>query len=132
MNAVGVTTHVELESDLPLVMGHQGQLQEVMINLLENAIEAMKIVKNGHRKLQLTTKHQDNGSILLEVKDSGSGIHPANLDRIFDTFFTTKPDGMGLGLAICRSIIERHGGRLSASSDGRNGAVFQFCKTCKI
>jgi len=126
MHAHGVTTQVELASDLPPVMGHKGQLQEVMINLLQNAIEAMDAIKGVRRTLQLRTKHHGDGEIVVEVSDSGPGIDPAELNRIFDAFVTTKLHGMGLGLAICRMIVERHGGRLSASSDGKNGALFQF------
>lgn len=122
----GVKTHVQLASDLPLATGHKGQLQEVMMNLLQNAIEAMKAIGHDSRTLQLTTKRQGSDAIVVEVRDSGPGINPANLNGIFEAFVTTKSHGMGLGLAICRMIIERHGGRLSASSDGTNGALFQF------
>ena len=121
----GVTSQVQLDSDLPLVMGHKGQLQEVMINLLQNAIEAMNSIKDDKKSLQLRTERRDN-AIVIEVKDSGPGIDPASLNRIFDAFFTTKLRGTGLGLAISRMIIERHGGRLFASSDGTSGALFQF------
>lgn len=126
LNAHGVSTRVELASDLPLTLGHKGQLQEVMINLLQNAVEAMNAGKHAHRTLQVRTERHGNDAIVVEVRDSGPGIDPANLNRIFDAFFTTKSHGMGLGLAICRMIIERHGGRLSTSSDGASGALFQF------
>jgi signal transduction histidine kinase len=122
----GVMTHVELATDLPPVMGHNGHLQEVMINLIQNAIDAMSDIKNGRRMLQLRTNRHGDDSIVVEVKDSGPGIDPTDLNSIFDAFFTTKSHGMGLGLAICRMIIERHGGRLSAFSDGMDGAQFQF------
>jgi signal transduction histidine kinase len=123
--AHGVMTHVEFASDLPLIVGHKGQLQEVVINLCQNAIEAMRAIKDGPRMLQLRTKRRGDDAIVFEIEDSGPGIDPADLNSIFDAFFTTKSHGMGLGLAICRMIIERHGGRLSASSDGTNGALFQ-------
>lgn len=126
LNAHGVRTNIELATDLPLVVGHRGQLQEVVINLLQNAIEAMNATNDGHRTLQLRTERQRDNAIVVEIRDSGPGINPAKLNSIFEAFFTTKSHGMGLGLAICRMIIERHGGRLSASSDGTNGAVFQF------
>jgi len=126
LNAHDVRTHLELAADLPLVMGHKGQLQEVLINLLQNAIEAMNAMNGGHRTLQLKTEQDGENAIVVEIKDSGPGINPAKLNSIFEAFFTTKSHGMGLGLAICRMIIERHGGRLSASSDGANGATFQF------
>ena len=126
LKAHGVTTQVELASDLPLVMGHKGQLQEVLVNLLQNAMDAMNAVKTGRRRLRLRTERHGDDAIVVEVGDSGPGINPANLNSIFDAFFTTKSHGTGLGLAICRMIIERHDGRLSASSDGTNGALFQF------
>ena len=126
LKAHGVVTHVELASDLPRVMGHKGQLQEVLVNLLQNSMEAMNAVKAGRRRLRLRTERHGDDAIVVEVEDSGPGIHPANLNGIFDAFFTTKSHGTGLGLAICRMIIERHGGRLSASSDGTHGALFQF------
>ena len=125
LKAHGVMTRVEFASDLPLVVGHKGQLQEVVINLCQNAIEALRAIKDGPRILQLRTKRHGDDAIVVEVEDSGPGIDPADLNSIFDAFFTTKSDGMGLGLAICRMIIERHGGRLSASSDGTNGSLFQ-------
>jgi signal transduction histidine kinase len=126
LKAHGVATRVELASDLPRVMGHKGHLQEVLVNLLQNAMEAMTAVKAGRRRLWLRTERHGDDGIIVEVKDSGPGINPANLNEIFDAFFTTKSHGTGLGLAICRMIIERHGGQLSASSDGTHGALFQF------
>jgi len=133
LKAHSITTHLELASDLPLVMGHKGQLQEVVINLLQNAIEAMNAVKDGRRILKLRTKRHGDDAIIVEVKDSGPGIDPADVNSIFDAFFTTKSNGMGLGLAICRMIIERHGGQLFASSDGTKGALFQFVlPTCEV
>lgn len=121
-----VMAHIELASDLPPVRGHEGQLQEVMINLCQNAIEAVNAIKDGPRTLHLRTKRRGDDAIVVEVQDSGPGIDPASLNNIFDPFFTTKSHGMGLGLPICRMIIERHNGRLSASSDGTSGALFQI------
>jgi len=126
LKAHGVVARVELASDLPRVMGHKGQLQEVLVNLLQNAMEAMNAVKAGRRRLWLRTERHGDDAVIVEVKDSGPGINPANLNGIFDAFFTTKSHGTGLGLAICRMIIERHGGQLSASSDGTHGALFLF------
>ena len=97
-----------------------------MINLCQNAIESVSTVRTGPRTLHLRTKRRDDDAIVIEVEDSGPGIDPARLNDIFDPFFTTKTHGMGLGLAICRMIIERHDGRLSASSDGTSGALFQI------
>ena len=126
LRAHEVVTHIELASNLPLVRGHGGQLQEVIINLCQNAIEAVNAIKNGPRTLHLRTKRRGDDAIIVEVEDSGPGIDPAGLNNIFDPFFTTKSHGMGLGLAICRMIIERHDGRLSVSSDGTSGALFQI------
>jgi signal transduction histidine kinase len=122
----GVTTRVELASGLPLVMGHSGQLQEVIMNLIQNAIEAMEATKVDRRLLELRTKFAGGEAITVEVQDSGPGIDPTHLDRIFDAFVTTKPHGTGLGLAICHMIMERHGARVSAVSDGKSGALFQL------
>jgi signal transduction histidine kinase len=121
----GVAATVELASELPTVMGHRGQLQEVILNLAHNAIEAMATAEGDRRALKVRTKSGSGRAILVEVEDSGPGIEPGRLDNIFDAFVTTKPHGMGLGLAICSAIIERHGGKLSASSDGKSGALFQ-------
>ncbi|HEY7229860.1 MAG TPA: MASE1 domain-containing protein [Pseudolabrys sp.] len=126
LKAHDVTIHVELASDLPPVRGHKGQLQEVVINLCQNAIDAVNAIKNGPKTLRLRTKRDGDDAIVVEVEDSGPGIDAAGLNTIFDPFFTTKSQGMGLGLAICRMIIERHEGRLLASSDGTSGALFQI------
>lgn len=126
LKAHGVVARAELAPDLPRVLGHKGQLQEVLVNLVQNAIEAMGTIRAGRRRLWLKTEQHGDNAIVVEVKDSGPGIDPANLNGIFDAFFTTKSQGTGLGLAICRMIIERHGGQLSASSDGTHGALFLF------
>jgi signal transduction histidine kinase len=122
----GVTPRTELASELPPVMGHRGQLQEVLLNLARNAIEAMDAIEEGSRVLRVRTQYDDRDAITVAVEDTGLGIDPEKLDGIFDVFVTTKAQGMGLGLAICRMIIERHVGKLSASSDGKRGALFQF------
>jgi signal transduction histidine kinase len=126
LKAHGVVARAELAPDLPRVLGHKGQLQEVLVNLVQNAIEAMGTIRAGRRRLWVKTERHGDDAIVVEVKDSGPGIDPANLNGIFDAFFTTKSQGTGLGLAICRMIIERHGGQLSASSDGTHGALFLF------
>ena len=126
LKAHGVVARAELAPDLPRVLGPKGQLQEVLVNLVQNAIEAMGAIRAGRRRLWLKTDRHGDDAIVVEVKDSGPGIDPANLNGIFDAFFTTKSQGTGLGLAICRMIIERHGGQLSASSDGTHGALFLF------
>jgi signal transduction histidine kinase len=126
LNDHGVKTDVELASELPLVMGHKVQLQEVISNLVNNAIDAMAPIKVERRTLKVRTKPEGAKAIIIEVEDSGYGIEPERLGNIFEAFVTTKPNGTGLGLAICSTIIERHGGRLTASSDGKNGALFQI------
>ncbi|HEY1980768.1 MAG TPA: GAF domain-containing sensor histidine kinase [Xanthobacteraceae bacterium] len=125
LNKHGVTMRTALQSELPPITGHRGQLQEVFINLVRNAIEAMDAVKDGERTLQVTTKRRGDG-IAVQVEDSGPGIDPRQMDSIFDAFITTKPNGMGLGLAICRMIIERHAGQLSVSAAHPRGSVFQI------
>jgi signal transduction histidine kinase len=122
----GVTTHTELASELPLVEGQRRQLQQVIVNLVQNAIEAMDSTTDQSRVLRVRTKLRDRDAIIVAVEDTGPGINPKRLDGIFDAFVTTKADGMGLGLAICRTIIESHGGKISALSDGNSGTQFQF------
>jgi signal transduction histidine kinase len=121
-----ITTRVALMAELPPIVGHSGQLQEVVTNLLHNAMEAMEAMSDNRRFLKVTTEYDGGKTVVLAVEDAGPGIDPKRLESIFDAFVTTKPDGMGLGLAICRMIVERHGGRLTASSDGKNGSLFQF------
>lgn len=122
---------VALTSNMPLVLGNRSQLQQVVLNLVHNALEAMDGTKDRDRILEVRTEHRDGDSIMVEVKDSGPGIDSIQLETIFDPFVTTKPEGMGLGLAICRMIIERHGGQLAASSDGKSGTAFQFVLPAK-
>jgi C4-dicarboxylate-specific signal transduction histidine kinase len=120
-----ITTRVELTPELPSVAGHEGQLQEVIVNLVRNAIDAMNTTQNVLRALQVKTAHQGD-KIIVSVEDTGPGIDPEKLDHIFDPFVTTKGHGMGLGLAICRMIVERHEGELSASPAHPHGVVFQI------
>jgi signal transduction histidine kinase len=122
----GVVTRIELAPELPLVAGHSGQLQEVMLNLVRNAIDAMDSITDRARVLRVRTECDGREAIVVSVEDSGPGIDPKKVDSIFDTFVTTKPHGMGLGLAICRMIISRHEGQLSASAENKSGALFQF------
>jgi PAS domain S-box-containing protein len=122
----GVATETELTSELPLVDGHRSQLRQVLFNLVHNAVESMDNTTDRSRVLRLITKVHSRDAIIVAVEDSGPGIDPNRLEGIFDPFITTKADGLGLGLAICRMIVERHGGQLSALSDGKNGARFQF------
>ena len=116
----------KLMSELPHVYANKSQLQEVISNLIVNAIEAMDATSKQSRVLHVRTELRDRNAVAVVVKDSGSGIDKDKLDGIFTAFVSTKRDGMGLGLAICRMIIEYHGGKLTASSDGKDGASFQF------
>jgi signal transduction histidine kinase len=122
----GVITLTELAPELPLVPGHSGQLQELMLNLVRNAIDAMDSITDRARVLRVRTERGGREAIVVSVEDSGPGIDSEKLDSIFDAFVTTKPQGMGLGLAICRIIISRHQGQLSAWADNKSGALFQF------
>jgi PAS domain S-box-containing protein len=122
----GVLVHVHLADSLPLVHGDRVQLQQVLLNLIINAIEAMSSIAEGARELLISSGKLDSGGVLVAVRDSGPGLAPATLDRLFDAFYTTKPSGLGLGLSICRSIIEAHSGRLWASANVPRGAIFQF------
>ena len=116
----------ELTAELPLIKGHRAQLQQVIFNLINNAVEAMNITTNRTRVLHVRTELRGQEAISVGIKDSGPGIDPNKLDEIFRAFVTTKARGTGLGLAICRMIVEHHGGQLTASSDGKSGALFQF------
>ena len=122
----GVELRSDLAAELPLVDGHRSQLQEVILNLARNAIEAMDATEDRRRVLRVITKPQADDAIAVAVIDSGPGIEPNRLEGLFNAFITTKSQGTGLGLAICRMIIEHHGGTITASSDGNNGATFQF------
>jgi signal transduction histidine kinase len=119
-----IVTRAHLKPELPAVMGHSGQLQQVIVNLMQNAIDAMDSVDSDRRVLQVRTEHDGGEAICITVEDTGPGIDPKRSGDIFDAFFTTKPHGMGLGLAICRMIVERHDGKLSVSSADPHGAIF--------
>jgi PAS domain S-box-containing protein len=121
-----VAIETELTSELPLVEGHRSQLRQVIFNLVHNAVESMDDATDLNRVLRVITEPHGRDAIIVAVEDSGPGISPSRLDGIFEPFITTKANGMGLGLAICRMIVERHGGTLSALSDGKRGARFQF------
>jgi C4-dicarboxylate-specific signal transduction histidine kinase len=122
----GIAARPELASEVPFVDGNKNQLQQVVSNLVHNALEAMEGTTDQSRVLRIRTELRGTDAIAVAVEDSGPGIDPEHLEGIFGAFFTTKAHGMGLGLAICRMIIERHGGRLTASSDGKSGARFEF------
>lgn len=126
LNGQGVVTRLELATELPLVDGNGGQLREVIFNLINNAVEAMSITTNRSRVLLVRTEVRGRDEIAVSVQDSGPGIDSRQLENVFSVFVSTKADGTGLGLAICRMIVEGHGGQLTASSDGKSGALFQF------
>jgi signal transduction histidine kinase len=121
-----VALRMELAADLPSVMGDRVQLQQVVVNLILNAIEAMSTLEDRERDLVITTQRGEADEIRVAVQDSGIGLDPDNAERIFDAFHTTKPGGLGMGLSISRSIVERHDGRLWAVSNQGPGATFQF------
>jgi PAS domain S-box-containing protein len=120
-----ISVRTQLAEGLPRVQGDRVQLQQVLLNLIINAIEAMREVDEGERELLIGTRNEPDG-VSVEVRDSGPGFAPAALERVLEAFYTTKPDGLGLGLSICRSIIEAHNGRLWASPNVPCGASFQF------
>jgi len=119
---------LDLAANLPLVLGDRVQLQQVVLNLVMNAIEAMAGVTDRPRELRIGSARPDRDHVTVTVQDTGVGIDESEsmLDRLFTAFFTTKPGGMGMGLSISRSIIEAHGGWLSAAANLPHGAIFQF------
>jgi C4-dicarboxylate-specific signal transduction histidine kinase len=121
----GVSVQTDFADGLPLIYGDRVQLQQVILNLIINAIEAMSGVAEIPRALLISTAQAEHG-ILVAMRDSGPGLDPASLEHLFNAFYTTKSGGMGMGLAICRSIIEAHEGQLYASANEPRGAVFQF------
>jgi signal transduction histidine kinase len=121
-----IVTRVNLNPELPAVMGHSGQLQQVVVNLIQNAIDAMGSIDKDRRVLQVSTEHNGAKAVSVTIEDTGPGIDPKKTDDIFAPFFTTKSHGMGLGLAICRMIVEHHDGELSVSSAEPRGAIFRI------
>src|SRR6202163_4884484 len=121
-----VSLRMELAPALPMILGDRVQLQQVMINLVMNGIEAMQSVTDRPRELVIRSDHDEKQQVLVSVTDCGVGISAENVDRLFSAFFTTKASGMGMGLSICRSIIETHGGRLWTTANVPHGATFQF------
>ena len=120
-----VSVHTELGQELPQISADRVQLQQVLHNLVMNAGEAMSAMPDDARMLTINSMPHSRNEVIIVVEDSGPGIDPKDMDRIFDAFFTTKPQGMGMGLSICRSIIEFHGGRLWASARHPNGSIFR-------
>ena len=126
MRRTGVALRAELEGDLPRVLADRVQLQQVILNLLMNGIEAMSAVTDRSRDLLIRSRQHESDKVLVAVQDSGMGLDPKNMERVFDAFYTTKAQGMGMGLAISRSIVENHGGRLWAVPNDGPGVTFQF------
>jgi PAS domain S-box-containing protein len=122
----GVSLQTQLATGLPPIEGDRVQLQQVILNLTLNAVEAMSGVDEGAREMRISTGKETSNGVLVSVRDSGPGLDPQSVDHVFEAFHTTKPDGLGMGLAICRSIIEAHGGQLWATANEPRGAVFQF------
>jgi PAS domain S-box-containing protein len=120
-----ILLQTELANGLPRIWGDRVQLQQVILNLIMNAIEAMSEVGEGPRELLISSNVDGPDGLIVAVRDSGPGVKPESLGRLFDPFYTTKPAGMGMGLSICRSITESHGGRLWATANAPRGAVFQ-------
>jgi PAS domain S-box-containing protein len=121
-----VLLQTELANDLPRIRGDRVQLQQVILNLIMNAIEAMGEMSEGPRELAISSSADTPNGVVVAVRDSGPGLKPEDLNHVFDPFYTTKPAGMGMGLSICRSITEAHDGRLFATANEPRGAVFQF------
>jgi signal transduction histidine kinase len=121
-----VSVRTQLADGLPLIQGDAVQLQQVVLNLILNAVQAMGAVTDGTREVLITTRQTEPNEVCIGVQDTGPGFSPETLPRLFEPFYTTKPEGMGMGLSICRSIIEAHGGRLWATPCEPHGALFQF------
>lgn len=121
-----VSLRTQLSNDLPIIDGDRVQLQQVILNLILNGIEAMNLVAAGPRDLVISSANSDSNGVLISIQDSGAGFAEKNTDRIFNAFYTTKPGGMGMGLAISRSIVENHCGCIWATPNSPRGAVFQF------
>jgi signal transduction histidine kinase len=128
----GVTLRAQLAHRLPRIEGDKVQLQQVMLNLIVNAIQAMTELRDGIRELHITTEHVQSEGVRVAVQDSGPGLDPEKLGRLFEPFYTTKQNGMGMGLSICRSIVEAHGGRLWATGLTSQGALFQFTIPARV
>src|SRR2546427_4779389 len=122
----GISIRTQLATGKPRVRGDRIQLQQLVLNLILNAVDAMSEPGGAPRELSISSLREGANEILVEVRDSGHGLSPQTMERIFDPFFTTKPDGMGMGLSISRSIVVAHGGRLWAMANGPRGAVFRF------
>jgi signal transduction histidine kinase len=126
LEAGRILVDLELAERLPLIPAHKGQLQQVVLNIVTNAADSMRSIDDRVRTLRIRSRPFDSRGVAVSFQDSGTGIDPQNRDRIFDAFFTTKANGMGMGLAICRSIVEAHGGTLSVSAGVPHGSIFHI------
>jgi signal transduction histidine kinase len=126
-----VSLQTELCEELQLVMAEQTQLQQVLLNLIMNAVDAMSPITDRDHVLIVRSETGEPNHVAITVEDSGIGIQPEQMNRIFESFFTTKPHGMGMGLSICRSIIESHGGKLSVAARNPYGSIFSAKLTIK-
>lgn len=117
---------LDLSEPIPTVPAHRGQIRQVLLNLVSNAIEAMRHASGRPRVLRIRSEPGEHNGVALSVEDNGIGVAPENTGQIFDVFFTTRSDGMGIGLAVCRSIVEAHGGALNIARTGSDGSVFRI------
>jgi two-component system sensor kinase FixL len=124
--ANNISLTLDLATQVPILLGDHIQLQQVILNLILNGVEAMKDATPGSRELVVTTRNDDPSAVTVVVRDSGNGIDIGKLEKVFNPFFTTKPDGLGMGLSINRTIIEAHGGRIWATQNPDGGAIFSF------
>lgn len=131
MEEVGIRIDLDLATTLPIITAHRGQLQQVVLNVVANAADAMRSVTGRNRVLKVRSEALGRDGIVVALEDSGTGIVPKDRDRVFDAFYTTKSRGMGMGLAICRSIVEAHGGTLSVSPAQPNGSIFRIALPSK-
>jgi C4-dicarboxylate-specific signal transduction histidine kinase len=122
----GVSLETRLSTGLPEIIGNHVQLQQVILNLLANAVDAMDSRTDGDRMLKITANRQEPSRVLITIEDSGPGVGAENIERIFEPFYTTKPQGMGMGLTMCRSIVEAHGGCLVATPGRLGGLAMQI------
>ncbi len=126
LEAANVVAQLELAKELPPVSADGGQLQQVLINLITNAADAMRGITDRARVLKLTSSALESNAVAVSIEDTGTGIRPGDIDRIFQPFFTTKSNGMGLGLAICQSIVESHGGTMTVGVNAPHGSIFRI------
>jgi signal transduction histidine kinase len=126
LEAIRVVVQLDLAAGLPRVPAYRGQLQQVILNLENNAADAMRGITDREAVLRITSRSSDSNGVELIVSDTGTGIDAKSVERVFDAFYTTKPNGMGMGLAICRTIVEAHGGTLSVSPNVPHGSAFRL------